>query len=607
MKRFAIGLLMTIQASLLAYGAAIHSPNYDETAHLPAGLAIWHTGRFASYPHNPPLVKAVAAVPVAFARPRLVSSHTGDSPLLRPEFKVGQEFIGANGERSFWLFTLARWACIPLSVLGGWACYRWASQLYGVRAGFLSLSLWVACPNVLANGQLITPDAAAASLGLLAGFAFWRWLRCPTWPSAWCAGLALGVAELAKFTWLVLLVLWPIIWLWQPRPARAHPRQFATILLLALYVLNLGYLFEGTGRPLGDFEFFSEALSGERIENDADAGSNRFAGAWLSRVPVPLPADYVRGIDLQKRDFERGFKSYLAGAWKHGGWWYYYLYGLAIKVPLGVWALMGALLIARLRRSAPIERARDEAVLLAPALTVLALVSSQTGFSHHLRYVLPVLPFVYVWLGQLALVRQGWQKLLLVLALAWSAFSSLSVYPHSGSYFNELVGGPLGGPRHLVDSNLGWGQDLLLLKRWLAAHACAAQTLNLVYFGNFDPRAAGLEFRLPPRLPKDASKLAPNRNDSKRLVPGLYVVDASFVYGMNRVVPDGAGHWSFAPSADCDFSYFREFTPHAFVGYSLYVYELGEADIERLRHARRLPPERLANEPPDPGPHAARR
>ena len=33
------------------------------------------------------------------------------------------------------------------------------------------------------------------------------------------------------------------------------------------------------------------------------------------------------------------YYSYLRGEWRKEGWWYYYLYGLAMKVPLGVWAL----------------------------------------------------------------------------------------------------------------------------------------------------------------------------------------------------------------------------------------------------------------------------
>ncbi len=50
--------------------------------------------------------------------------------------------------------------------------------------------------------------------------------------------------------------------------------------------------------------------------------------AW-GRLPIPVPANYLLGIDRQKYDFdEAGFRSYLRGRWRQGGWWYYYLYAI---------------------------------------------------------------------------------------------------------------------------------------------------------------------------------------------------------------------------------------------------------------------------------------
>ena len=78
-------------------------------------------------------------------------SRFSDSPGDRPEFALGEDFVSANGARIFWVVTLARWACIPFSVLGGYFCYRWSSQLYGRTPGLLALALWCFCPNVIAN------------------------------------------------------------------------------------------------------------------------------------------------------------------------------------------------------------------------------------------------------------------------------------------------------------------------------------------------------------------------------------------------------------------------------------------------------------------------
>ena len=180
----------------------------------------------------------------------------------------------------------------------------------------------------------------------------------------------------------------------------------------------------------------------------------------------------------------------------------YYLYALAIKLPLGTWCLI-ALSVPCSFLSRYRSLWRDEIVLLLPAVAVLVLVSSQTGFSIHSRYVLPIYTFLYVWCSKVARSVEVGHKILAVagtFALCWSAGSSLWYYPHSLSYFNELVGGPKGGHAHLLDSNIAWGQDLYFLKHWLDKHP-EARPLHLAYYGLMDPRLAGIEFTVPPMGP----------------------------------------------------------------------------------------------------------
>jgi hypothetical protein len=142
---------------------------------------------------------------------------------------------------------------------------------------------------------------------------------------------------------------------------------------------------------------------------------------------------------------------------------------------------------------------RDEVVVLAPAALVLILVSAKTGFTIHLRYVLPVFPFVYVSISKVAragsLGDRGVARLATV-CLLWSVASSLWIYPHSLSYFNEVCGGPNRGHAYLIDSNLDWGQDLLYLKRWMDAHP-EARPLDLRTMRAIEPSLLGLPVRLP--------------------------------------------------------------------------------------------------------------
>lgn len=426
-----VSLLLLSHVALLAHAATRHSPTLNEPGHLIAGLTQWKFGRFEVYRVTPPLTQFVAAIPVIYVGYEEDWTGFCDSPSARPEFKMGQDFIRANGERCNWLFTIARWACIPFSVVGALFCFFWSRALWGSNvAGLISLALWCFDPNILAHGELVTPDCAATSFGLGAAYLFWEWLRNPTWEKAVIAGAMLGAAELTKTVWILLFGLWPVLWLawtWlNSRKSRETSKkeslppilmqllQLASLLLIALYILNAAYGFDGTFTRLKAFQFVSKALSGR---NESGTPSNRFTNTWLAEVPVPLPEQYLQGIDLQKRDFEDYSQpSYLRGEWKHGGWWYYYIYGLAVKTPHSsqaalVLSIFG-LFVLRKRGSLtknPIDPTRsitnprvltlDIAVLFAPALLVLVLVSSQLQFNHHVRYVLPVLGFTYVFAG----------------------------------------------------------------------------------------------------------------------------------------------------------------------------------------------------------------
>jgi hypothetical protein len=620
--------LLTIHAGLLAYGAAVHSPCIDEVGHLAAGLSHWQLGRFDLYHVNPPLVRMVAVIPVLFAQPKTDWSEYSDAPGVRSEFPIGRDFITANGERSFWFFTWARWACIPFSLLGGAICFRWARDLYGDWSGLLALTLWCFGPNILANGQMITPDMGATALGATAAYVFWKWLKQPSWPLALASGLTLGLALLTKATWIILFGLWPALWLlWRaagfipavsPQPAvetktdginpavrvgwkgrLTQPLQLAATLLLGLYVLNAGYGFEGFFEPLGKYQFVSETLGGPQTPGVTIA-QNRFAGTWLAAIPMPVPRNYLEGIDVQKRDFESHFYSYLRGEWRKEGWWYYYLYGLVVKVPLGVWALSLLATVLVLFRPGHGTSWRGELTLLAPAAVVLTLASAETGFNHHLRYVLPVFPFCFVWLSKAARVFERKNRMASVLtgaAAAWAVGSSVWVYPHSLSYFNELVGGAENGSAHLVDSNIDWGQDLFYLRDWLKAQP-EARPLGLAYFGYFDPRAAGIEFALPPKGPTtpeeatglDARELGPR--------PGWYAVSVTILQGYDYPVPDGRGSVRSFPLKGL--SYFQRFRPVSRAGWSIYIYHITPGKCAQVRRAMGLPDLTAPTDAPSP-------
>lgn len=591
------GLLLALHAVLLAVPLRRTYITVDEVMNVAAGVSYWKTGRFFVYRVNPPMTKLLAVLPVLAAKPRIDLESLSDEPTLRAEFALGLQFTNLNRERIFDLVCLARWLGLVSSLFGGWLMYRWAQTLYGGDSGLLALALWVFEPYVLGHAALVMADIPAAVAGLAASYAFWRFLKAPSWGRAALAGVALGVAELTKFTLLVFMALWPAVFLVGRRffrvegvrapTASAAVGQLILIFVISLYVINLGYLGLGTGTPLGEFPFVSHALTGQSDDSPAKATqpANRFRGFWLGLLPVPLPADYVRGIDVQRVDFEHTRLSYLSGTWRDHGWVYFYVYALAVKLPLSSLALMvwGVMLV---RRPGAIRARAETLLLLTTAGAIVALVSSQTGYTQHSRYVIPALPYLMIVAGQL--VGDGGHGRI-VRRVAWglvlmTAVSSLRVYPHSLSYFNEAAGGPDGGHRHLVDSNIDWGQDLLYLRAWLDAHP-EARPLKLAYY-NFmvDPSLAGIEFTLPPPGP-EAARLSGTIDPSIiGPAPGYFAVSVNFLRGAIFPLADGRGE--FRDARPHEFEYFLEFQPVAKAGYSIYIYHITseQAKAARRRH-----------------------
>ena len=108
-----VSAILIFHVGLLAWSDWRHSPTVDETAHLSAGIYYWQFARFDLYRVNPPLVRLVAALPVIAAGVKTDWSGLPAASGERREFLIGRAFVAVNGARSFWYFTIARWACAP--------------------------------------------------------------------------------------------------------------------------------------------------------------------------------------------------------------------------------------------------------------------------------------------------------------------------------------------------------------------------------------------------------------------------------------------------------------------------------------------------------------
>jgi len=545
-----IGLL-GVHLALAQQSLVLENPTVDEVVHLPAGVTYWQKGTFRLYHHNPPLVRMVAALPVIWANPVTAPIYEQES-WTRPDpspTNFSQTFAFFNAGRYFELFQLARMVMPLFSIFGGLVVFDWSRRLHGNRGALLSLSLWVFCPNILAHCRLITTDVGSTALGVAATFVFWLYLRNPSWLRAAAAGVMLGLAELTKFSMLLLYAVWPFLWLVRlilTTPRAQIVRRAAVgvahgllIVALSILVIDAGYRFEGVGIPLQRFEFASGTLTrpvaggirkAPASQNPLYAlmwtfRENRFRGTILARLPMPLPEHYLLGFDEQKveadgipnrlRRADRalkeddielarkeagstdasvgGYPVYLNGVMRTSGWWYYYICTLLYKVPEGTWllVLLSLLLLFVQRRTS--EAWADEVCLWTVPVVVHFSMSFLTDINLGLRYVLSIAPYVFIaagkvvpWVEGLSGPRRRVGRTFTLATLGLTVTSALWIHPHYLAYFNWVSGGPDRVPVRLIDSNLDWGQDLVGLRAWCREHA-RGQPVGLAYFGQINP------------------------------------------------------------------------------------------------------------------------
>ncbi len=605
--RSAIVALIALHVFLVAGCALRYGVAWTEGGLLPTGVYDWNYGRFDVFRVSPPLVRMWAALPALTLDPAIPFRGASHDPRDRAERDLARTiFREMPDEAHLWL-KLGRLFCLPFVIAGAWFTARWAEQLYGKAAAVGAALLWCFSPSLIGSGGLISGDAQAASMGVITLYLFRSWILRPSFSSAYLLGLVAGLTMLTKSSWLILLVLLPALWVliraiqwWKGEGAHDEAEVHAFrgrsrlrwgdrlavcatggkelgllvfAMVLSLLVVNLIYGFGGSFRRLDNYDFISRALGGAEDWQRRDWNGNRFQGTLLGRLPVPLPEQLVIGVDLQKWDFDRERWSYFRGEWRTQGWWYYYVYGMAVKVPLGYWLLFSLALLGMILRQSWRAPWHEELLLWVPPLLILTGASLETGLNRHLRYVLPAFPFLIVIASRAFLVfSEPLPKSRGVVAFATAGLvvSSLWIYPHSLSYFNESIGGPMRGEEHMNASNLDWGQDLPYLQRWQEANPDAQPLWVDNWVGYIRPDAVGIEYAgSVPSLPKKGSRKwrTIQRRPEPRFEPGWYAIDRE------RLL-----------SRSGEYEYLRSLEPAAWAGYGFQIFEITPAlaaDFER--------------------------
>lgn len=544
-----LALLLVTFAALAFFASPRKSASFDEQYHLSAGYSYLKTGDYRLAITHPPLAGMVAALP-------LLADETIHLPLEHPAWQAGNRFEFSDvflwyaNENGPDLVERGRVGIILLGVLLVAGVWFWGRRLVGPLGAVLAASLTALDPNLIANSRQITTDMAVTVCLLLTLWLLWLWLERGALWRLLLAGALAGLTMVAKYNGLLV---WPVIGgVLLIHPA-AHPdatglrRRLVGLLTLggaALFVLWAFYRFD-------------------------------FGPATMLGLTLPLPAPFywnnlwgtLSGI-LEEGAVKPDF---LLGQVSAQGWWYYFPVAFAVKTPLSTLLLAAAGIVAIGIKGGW----RRQAALWLPVLVFVAL--ALTGIlTIGYRHLLPALPFLYLLAGNAARLLAGWARTLVAatgaLLLLWLAGSTLWFFPNHDSYFNEAAGRWPNWSNILVDSNLDWGQDLPALAA--VQEQMGIGRVNLAYFGKSAPERYGVEYAPLPGYLRFMNGREVDAYNPVAPEPGWYAVSATSL----RL-------GTLDPATVDLYGYFRDRTPVARAGYSIYLYEVQEVPGARVEPA----------------------
>lgn len=212
--RFAKSVLiftLTVSLVFLLYGAFNDSATFDESAHIPAGYANVKLFDYRLNPEHPPLLKALAALPLLFMNLNFPTHLSAWQKDVNGQWVMGGNFFYESGNDGQLIVSVSRLGPIFVTMLLAYFIYYWSKRLMGSTWALLPTIMFALSPHVLAHGHYVTTDIAATFGIVFALYRFIRMLFDPSPKNILYAALAFGLAQLMKFSAVLCVPFFIII------------------------------------------------------------------------------------------------------------------------------------------------------------------------------------------------------------------------------------------------------------------------------------------------------------------------------------------------------------------------------------------------------------
>jgi hypothetical protein len=455
---------------------------FDEPCHIAAGIEFLDHKTYSLDPVHPPLSRIAIGLPVYLAGERFPHLQDPDANYN----VVGNHILNDSGHFQRNL-TLARIGVLPFFILGAVVVYLWTMRIAGERAALFAVFLYTTTPTILAFSSIAYTDIVAASTQLAALFALTLWLEAPTRSHILWLALTLSLAFLAKLTTVLFIPAAGVcmIIIWWLNDSRPHIAKLENLNLRRRSIQILGALALAALIVWGCYRFSIKPVQQVTgLNPNALPAFTHFpapARSLLQKLIVenpPLPApELLNGIAHAWVLNKATATSFLFGHTKVGGWWYFYLCALCVKLPLPLLILFAigvALLLKGKRKTA-------ELFPLAGLIGILLItthVNYQVG-SRHILVCLPLISIVAATGLKSWLDKASWRSaatLLLVALSVWQIVENVRAQADFLAYFNEFAGSDPGKVLS-TGCDLDCGQDLYKLADVLRARHASRVTL----------------------------------------------------------------------------------------------------------------------------------
>lgn len=603
-------IFLIIFLALIILSATFESATVDEVPHITAGYSYLTKKDMRLNPEHPPLLKDLSAV---FLLPLNLNFPSGSQSWIEDingQWNLGSKFFYESGNDPDKILFLARLGPMLLTMLFGIFIFKFAREFFNSRVALFTLFLFLFSPTILAHSRYVTTDIAAGFGFFTAIFYFLRFLKEPNGKNLLIAGVFFGVAQLFKFSLILLIPFFVFIVVFWILAKNTHEKFtkpfyiFSTFLIFIigyLLVVFPVYQFHTLNYPAApqNIEQKNMILSVESCDEidksvilasqfrDTACQLKKYEGSpllkdyviWTSDKPVLRAfSQYALGAMMSSSRFSEEGLNYFFGEVSYESHRLYFPAAYLIKepLPLHILSLIAVCILLRSARSFRIKEHSTEIILLAFIVLYLS-ISISANLNIGIRHIIPIYPFIFLLVStaiahrlnalpefdfapDISIIKKifvfYFSKLLkyaaVIFLLLWYFSSSISAFPNFLTYFNEFAGGPKNGYKYLSDSNLDWGQSLKQLAKFTEKNNI--KEIHLDYFGNGSP-----EYYLKEKYISWSSK--------KGAPKGWFAIS---IHYLNIAESEPSG--PFEREEKNSYIWLRDETPIAKVGNSIFIY-----------------------------------